>query len=175
VKTHLLAVIALLTAQQSRQVKKLEAVSDLILSKKPLAIIPTIIELATSMTVHHEKIIQRYAAVAKINTKDDEGVLYVPKSACINSLFVFSYLVLDHRTSELCGEKSVGLSSCSPPGYKTSLRNVYTIHPKSAGFRISHQINSHSSFVKPLRSRPSGIAFHWTLIQHKEAKDHDTG
>jgi hypothetical protein len=46
VKTHLLAVNALLTAQQSRQVKKLEAVSDLILSQEPLAIIPTIIELS---------------------------------------------------------------------------------------------------------------------------------
>jgi hypothetical protein len=83
-KTHLLAVNALLTAQQSRQVKKLEAVSDLILSQEPLAIIPTIIELATSMTVHHKKIIQRYAAVTKFNTKDNKGVLYVPKSARIN-------------------------------------------------------------------------------------------
>jgi hypothetical protein len=83
-KTHLLAINAILTAQQSRQVKKLESVSELILSQEPLAIIPTIIELATSMTAHHEKIIQRYAAVAKFSTKDDDGTLYVPKSARIN-------------------------------------------------------------------------------------------
>jgi hypothetical protein len=60
-----LAVAAMLTAKQSRQVKKLESVSDLILSQEPLAIIPTIIELAISMTAHHEKITQRLAAVAK--------------------------------------------------------------------------------------------------------------
>jgi hypothetical protein len=74
-KTHLLAVNALPTAKQSRQVKKLESISDLILLQEPLAIIPTIIELATLMTMHHEKIFQRYAAVAKFNTKDNKGVL----------------------------------------------------------------------------------------------------
>jgi hypothetical protein len=57
-KTHLLAVNAILTAKQSRQVKKLEPISDLILSQEPLAIIPTIIELTTLMTTHHEKIFQ---------------------------------------------------------------------------------------------------------------------
>jgi hypothetical protein len=83
-KTHLLAINAILTSKQSRQVKKLEPVSDLILSQEPLAIIPTIIELATSMTAYHKKIIQRYAAVAKFSTKDNNGTLYVPKSARIN-------------------------------------------------------------------------------------------
>lgn len=82
--THLLAANAMLSAKQSRQVKKLDSIRDLILSQEPLAIIPTIIELATSMTTHHEKITQRYAAVAKFSTKDDDGVLYVPKSARIN-------------------------------------------------------------------------------------------
>jgi hypothetical protein len=73
-KTHLLAVNAVLTAKQSRQVKKLESVSDLILLQEPLAIIPTIIELATSMTAHHEKITQRLAAVDKFSTEDGDGV-----------------------------------------------------------------------------------------------------
>ena len=102
---HLLAANAMLTAKQSRQLKKLEPVRDLILSQEPLAIIPTLIDFTISMTTHHEKISQRYAAVTKFSTKDDDGVLYVPKSACINIPITCSDKLKENKKAKLLIEE----------------------------------------------------------------------
>ena len=72
---HQMAATALLTAKQSRQMKKLELVHPVILSQEPLAIIPLIIDFASSMTEHHEKIHQRFAAIANSAQKMIWGTL----------------------------------------------------------------------------------------------------
>jgi hypothetical protein len=63
------------------------------------------------MTTHHEKTFQQYAAVAKFNTKDGKGVLYVPKSACINIPITCSESIKENKKAIALIAK--GVQNCS--------------------------------------------------------------
>jgi hypothetical protein len=143
-KAYLLVVNALLTAKQSRQVKKLESISELILSQEPLAIIPTIIKLATLMNTHNEKSFQQYAPVAKFNTKDNKGVLYIPKSARIDVPMTCSVSIKENKKAIALLAK--GVQNCSAT--QVALANTMK---KMAQLELEIHVKPHSE----IRLHPS--------------------